>query len=73
MATLAGHEEYLEIAEKHGLRGEDALKFANEQIDRTERARTRQEEKEEKEREREEKEREREERESVRENTRSRT
>ena len=49
----------MEIAEKHGLRGEDALKFTNEQIDRAERVRTRQEEKEEKERERKERERER--------------
>ena len=70
MATLAGLQKYLEIAEKHGLRGEDALKFANEQIDRTERALTRQEEEEEKEREREERENVKEKRENVREYTR---
>ena len=46
MATLAGLKEYLDLAERYGLSGESALKYANEQLDRAERAKTRQEERE---------------------------
>ena len=68
-------EKYLELAARHGLHGEDALKFASERLDkdaereerRLEREREREREKEEREKEREEHEREKEERERERE------
>ena len=58
MVTVTGLREYLELAEKYGLSGESALKYANEQIDRAERAKARQEEREEKTRQEEREERE---------------
>ena len=48
MATLAGLKEYLDLAVKHGLTGDSALKYASEQLDRADRVRIRQEEREEK-------------------------
>ena len=41
MVTVTGLKEYLELAEKYGLSGESALKYANEQVDRAERAKAR--------------------------------
>ena len=62
MATLAGLKDYLDLAEKYGLSGESALKYANEQMDRAEllktKEREREERREEREKEREAKERE---------------
>ena len=68
-------EKYLELASRHGLQGEEALKFAAERIDkdiereerRLERDKEREKEREEREKEREEREKEREEREKERE------
>lgn len=46
MVTVTALKEYLDLAERYGLSGESALKYANEQLDRAERAKTRQEERE---------------------------
>ena len=56
MVTVTGLKEYLDLAERYGLSGESALKYANEQLDRAERAKTRQEERDKEDKEREERE-----------------